>query len=45
LTAISDPFLLALAEGETVGEIKRRVRRRLDVPAEEFDSWAVLLCG
>lgn len=44
-TAISDPFLLALAEGETVGEIKRRVRRRLDVPADEFDGWSVLLCG
>lgn len=41
--AFSDPFVMAIGAQETVGELKRRVQKSLNVPDEEFESWKVVL--
>ncbi|KAL8152397.1 hypothetical protein V2J09_010157 [Rumex salicifolius] len=34
-----DPFLLVIREGETLGEIKERIQKKLHVSDEEFAKW------
>ncbi|XP_047307163.1 ubiquitin C-terminal hydrolase 12-like isoform X2 [Impatiens glandulifera] len=34
-----DPFFLVIQESETLGEIKLRVQKKLQVPDEEFSKW------
>ena len=41
--AFSDPFIMAIREGETVGSLRRRVQQRLGGPDEEFDKWGVVV--
>ncbi|KAL6782343.1 hypothetical protein ACKKBG_A06435 [Auxenochlorella protothecoides x Auxenochlorella symbiontica] len=42
--AFSDPFIMRVREGETVGELRRRVQVALGVGDEEFAGWRALLC-
>ncbi|KAI3924448.1 hypothetical protein MKW98_032649 [Papaver atlanticum] len=41
------PFLLTIHEGETLAEVKLRIRKKLNVPDEEFAEWkfAILSLG
>ena len=39
----SDPFIMAVGPEETVGQLRRRVQQRLEVPDEEFAKWRTLL--
>ncbi|CAN8259679.1 unnamed protein product [Cochlearia groenlandica] len=34
-----DPFFLVIHEGETLGEIKTRIQKKLHVPDEDFAMW------
>lgn len=34
-----EPFFLAIHEGETLAEVKERIKRKLHVPDEEFCKW------
>ncbi|KAI3899366.1 hypothetical protein MKW92_027392 [Papaver armeniacum] len=34
-----EPFLFIIHEGETVGEVKLRIQKKLQVPDEEFAKW------
>ncbi|KAH6802412.1 ubiquitin-specific protease 12 [Perilla frutescens var. frutescens] len=34
-----DPFFLAINDGETMGEIKTRIQKKLHIPDEEFSKW------
>lgn len=42
--AFSDPFIMRVREGETVGELRRRVQHALEVGDEEFAGWRPMLC-
>lgn len=42
--AFSDPFIMALGEGETVGALRARVRAALGLSEEEAAAWRPLLC-
>lgn len=39
----SDPFIMSIAEGETVGQLKARVQKEMGIPDKEFASWRVVL--
>lgn len=43
--AFADPFIMPIAEGETVGELKARVQQRLGLSGEEFDKWNTFSCA
>ncbi|KAG5533015.1 hypothetical protein RHGRI_027303 [Rhododendron griersonianum] len=34
-----EPFFLVIREGETLGEVKVRIQKKLQVPDEEFSKW------
>ncbi|GMP99193.1 hypothetical protein CsSME_00046759 [Camellia sinensis var. sinensis] len=34
-----EPFFLVIHEGETLGEVKVRIQKKLQVPDEEFAKW------
>lgn len=34
-----EPFFLAIHEGETLAEVKERIKKKLHVPDEEFSKW------
>ncbi|CAI9095951.1 OLC1v1031998C1 [Oldenlandia corymbosa var. corymbosa] len=39
ITHFGEPFFLAVHEGETLEEVKMRIRKRLQVPDEKFSKW------
>eukprot|EP00887_Chlorella_sp_A99_P006814 scaffold2.g6814.t1 len=41
--AFSDPFVMAVGPEETVGQLRERVRAKLEVPSEELEKWGTLL--
>uniref|UniRef100_A0A7S4NS50 Ubiquitin carboxyl-terminal hydrolase n=1 Tax=Paramoeba aestuarina TaxID=180227 RepID=A0A7S4NS50_9EUKA len=41
VTAYGTPFLMKVKKGETVGEVKERLRVKLGVEEKEFESWKI----
>lgn len=39
----SDPFLMGISSSETVGELKLRVKKEMQISDEDFASWKVVL--
>ncbi len=39
----SDPFLMDISPSETVGELKMRVQKEMEIPDDEFTEWKVVL--
>lgn len=41
--AFSDPFIMAIGDEETVGQLRQRVQQKFGVSDEEFSKWRTLL--
>lgn len=41
--AFSDPFIMAIGSSETIGELKARVKKIMEIPDQEFENWNVVL--
>lgn len=41
--AFSDPFIMKVGKDETVGQLKKRVQKEMEVPDAEFKEWQVVL--
>ena len=39
----SDPFIMSVGPTETIGELKKRVQKEMEVPDKEFEDWKVVL--